>query len=150
MQSPLPQPSFTRPPTSDGIISKTPPAKRRHTDYEGLISCRPSDKFWENWENKHLLRSHAAGSSFAQISASREFSSGPVIRSEEECHERYKVLQEWQPFQDEQLLRAGESGAYEDFGQNFSMTFSKSLVKRSVEQCNERLEFLKNSEFEGF
>ena len=64
-QSPLPQPSFTRPPTSDGIKSKNLPAKRRHTGYEGLISCRPSDKLWKNWENKHLLRSHAAGSSFA-------------------------------------------------------------------------------------
>lgn len=141
-------PLFTRPPTSDGITSINPPGKRRrHTDYEGLISCRPSDKLWKSWENKHLLRSYAAGSSFAQISASREFSNGLVIRSEKECHERYKVLQEWQPFQDEELLRVGEN---EDFARICSVNFSRGLVKRSAEQCKERLEFLRKSKFEGF
>ena len=149
LQNPSPQPSVTRPPTSDGIKSKNPPAKRRRTDYEGLISCRPSDKFWKNWENKLLLRSHAAGLSFAQISALREFSNGLVIRSGNECHERYKVLKEWQPFQDEQLLHAGKSGANEDFAQVCSVNFSKGLVKRSAGQCRERFEFLRNSEFEG-
>lgn len=114
-QSPSLQPSCTHPPTSDGITSINPPSKRRRqTDYQGLISCRPSDKLWKSWENKHLLRSYAAGLSFAQISASREFSNGLVIRSEKECHEQYKALHEWQPMQDEELLRVGESASRED------------------------------------
>lgn len=150
-QSPSLQPSFTRPPTSDGITSINPPGKRRrHTDYQGLISCRPSDKLWKSWENKHLLRSYAAGSSFAQISASREFSNGLVIRSEKECHERYKFLQEWQLFQDEELLRVGGTEGNEDFAQICSVNFSRGLVKRSAEQCKERFEFLRKSKFEGF
>lgn len=150
-QSPSLQPSCTHPPTSDGITSINPPGKRRRqTDYQGLISCRPSDKLWKSWENKHLLRSYAAGLSFAQISASREFSNGLVIRSEKECHEQYKVLHEWQPMQDEELLRVGQSKANEEFSQICSAKLSRGLVKRSAEQCKERFEFLRNSEFEGF
>lgn len=149
-QSPSLQPSFTRPPTSDGIKSINPPGKRKRGDYEGLISCRPRDKLWKYWENKHLLCSYAAGSSFAQISASREFSNGLVIRSEQECQERYKTLNEWQPLQDEELLRIGETEANEDFARICSVNFSRGLVKRSAEQCKERFEFLRKSEFEGF
>lgn len=150
-QSPSIQPSVTRPPTSDGITSMNPPGKRKRLgDYEGLISCRPSDKLWKSWENKHLVRSYAAGSSFAQISASREFSNGLVIRSEKECQERCKTLNEWQPLQDKELLRVGETEANEDFARICSVNFSRGLVKRSVEQCKERFEFLRKSEFEGF
>lgn len=149
-QSPSLQPSFTRPPTSDGIKSINPPGKRKRGDYEGLISCRPSDKLWKFWESKHLLRSYAAGSSFAQISASREFSNGLVIRSEKECQERYKTLNEWQQLQDKELLRIGETEANEDFARICSVSFSRGLVKRSAEQCKERFEFLRKSEFEGF
>lgn len=99
-------------------------------------------------KHQDLLRSYVAGSSF-EINAPRESRNGLVIRNEEECHERQKVLQEWQPFQDKKFLRAGESGAKEDFAQICSVDSSKGLVKRSVERCKELFEFLRNSEFEG-
>lgn len=127
----------------------SPPAKRQQSGYP-QISCRSSDRLWKSWENKHLLRSHAAGLSFAQISASAEFSKGFVIRTEDECRERYETLQEWQLFQDEELLRAGESGENENFAAVCANKFSKGLVKRSEQQCRERYEFLKSSEFECF
>lgn len=129
--------------------SASSPAERQKSGYP-YISCRPSDRLWKSWENKHLLRSHAAGSSFAQISASAQFSKGFVIRTEDECRERYETLQEWQSFQDEELLRAGESGENENFAVVCAKKFSKGLVKRSEQQCKERYEFLKRSEFEGF
>lgn len=55
-------PSFA---TTTTITVAVPPAKERKTDYLRLISCIPSDKIWKSWENKHLLCSHANGSSFA-------------------------------------------------------------------------------------
>lgn len=73
-----------------------------------------------------------------------------MIRTEDECRERYETLQEWQSFQDEELLRAGESGEKENFAVVCANKFSKGLVKRSEQQCKERYEFLKRSEFEGF
>lgn len=60
------------------------------------------------------------------------------------------MLHEWQPMQDEELLRVGEAEANEEFAQICSAKFSRGLVKRSAEQCKERFEFLRNSEFEGF
>lgn len=124
-------------------------AKRQQSGYP-YISRRASGRAWKSWENKKLLRSHAAGLSFAQISASAEFSQGLVIRTEDECRERYDTLQEWQSFQDEELLRAGESAENEDFAVLCANKFSKGLVKRSEQQCRERYEFLKKSEFEAF
>ena len=147
-RKPPPQP-FSDSSFKSTTESASSPVKGQQSGYPN-ISCRPSDRLWKSWENKHLLRSHAAGLSFAQISASAEFSEGFVIRTEGECRERYETLQEWQSFQDEELLRAGESGEYENFAVVCANKFSKGLVKRSEQQCRERYQFLKRSEFEGF
>ncbi|MCJ1342927.1 hypothetical protein MMC31_001116 [Peltigera leucophlebia] len=136
--------------------AKTVVEKRRSestpagTDYPHLLSCRPSDKLWKSWENKHLLRSHVASKSFAQIGSSAQFNKGLVIRTEDECREQYETLQQWQPFQDEELRHAGKSAENDSFAAVCARNFSQGLVKRSAQQCWERYEFLKKSEFEAF
>lgn len=118
------------------------PSKKRKTDYLRLIACIPSDRLWKSWENKHLLRSYANGLSFAQIASSSEFSNSLVIRNEAECRARFEALQQWQPFQDAELLRVGGLGVDENFARTCSEKFSKGLVKRSEKQCKERYDFL--------
>lgn len=111
------------------------------------MACVPSDRLWKCWENKHLLRSHANGLFFAQIAFSSEFSNGLVIRNEAECHARFEVLHQWQPFQDAGLLRlGGVLSVDESFARTSSDKFSKGLVKRSEKQCKERYEFLVKGE----
>lgn len=129
-------------------MTAAPPAKKRKPDYLRLIACIPSDRLWKSWENKHLLRSYANGSSFAQIASSNEFSNGLLIRNEVECRAHFEFLHQWQPFQDAELLRAGSCSVDQNFGRTCAERFSKGMVKRSEKQCKERYEFLVKGEFE--